>query len=122
MTQNERDLLEMLKFELQFLECGGYEHSARTPWRATSTFHDSPICLNFNDPTRPHSCSKCLLLQFVPQERRNEDSPCWFIPLTALGETVNYYVHCGTKLELEEALATWLRRTIKSIEDKHAGK
>ena len=122
MTQNERDLLEMLKFELKFLECGGYEHSARTPWRAPSTFEDSPICLNFNDLTHPHPCSECRLMQFVPEERRTENLPCWFIPLTAIGETVNYYVHCGTKFELEEALAAWLRRTIKSIEDKHAGK
>jgi hypothetical protein len=122
MTQNERDLLEMLKFELRFLECGGYEHSARTPWRTPSTFEDSPICLNFNDLTHPHPCSECLLMQFVPEERRTENLPCWFIPLTAIGETVNYFVHCGTKFELEEALAAWLRRTINSIEDKHAGK
>jgi len=122
MTQNEHNLLDMLKFELRFLESGGYERSARTPWRATSTFQDSPICLNFNDPTRPHPCSKCLLLQFVPEERRTENLPCWFIPLTAIGETVNYYVHCGTKLELEQALAAWLRSTIKSIEHEHSGR
>jgi len=120
MTQNEHDLLKKLKFELKFLESGGYEHSARTPWRAASTFQDSPICLNFNDPTRPHACSKCLLLQFVPEERRTESLPCWFIPLSAKGETVNYYVHYGTKLELEEALDAWLRRTIKSIEPEPA--
>jgi len=122
MADDERDLLETLKFELKFLETGGYKHSRRALWRAASTFQDSPTCLNFNDPTRAHPCSKCLLLQFVPVERRTEKLPCWFIPLTALGETVNYYANCGTQLELEEALAAWLRRTIKSIELKHAAK
>ena len=48
--------------------------------------------------------------------------PCWFIPLTAIGETVNYYANCGTQLELEEALAAWLRKTIRSIELERAAK
>ena len=122
MAKNERNLLETLKFELKFLESGGYKQSVRTPWRASSTFQDSPTCLNFNDPTRAHPCSKCLLLQFVPVERRSETLPCWFIPLTAMGETVNYYANCGTQDELEEALAAWLRRTIKRIELEHAAK
>ena len=120
MAEKKRDLLETLKFELKFLESGGYRRSARTPWRASNTFQDSPTCLNFNDPTRSHPCSKCLLLQFVPVERRTEELPCWFIPLTAMGETVKYYANCGTQLELEEALAAWLRDTIKSIELNHA--
>jgi len=122
MANYKSDLLETLKFELKFLESGGYARSVRTPWRAASTFQDSPTCLNFNDPTRAHPCSKCLLLQFVPVERRTEKLPCWFIPLTAMGETVNYYANCGTQLELEEALAAWLRRTIKSMELEHAAK
>jgi hypothetical protein len=31
MQKDERDLLEVLKFELQFLEDGGYGRSPRTP-------------------------------------------------------------------------------------------
>jgi hypothetical protein len=122
MAEDERDLLETLKFELKFLESGGYERSPRAPWRAASTFQDSPICLNFNDPAQPHPCSGCLLLQFVPEERKTENVPCWFIPLTAVGETVHYYAHCGTRLELEEALAAWLRRTIQRLEHERGGK
>lgn len=122
MAEDERDLLATLKFELKFLEGGGYGRALRTAWRASSTFQDSPTCLNFNDPTRSRPCSKCLLLQFVPLERRTEKLPCWFIPLTAMGETVNYYANCGTQHELEEALAAWLRRTIQSIELDHAAK
>jgi hypothetical protein len=120
MAEDERDLLEILNFELKFLESGGYERYPRARWRAASTFQDSPTCLNFNDPTRPHPCSECLLLQFVPEERKTEEVPCWFIPLTAMGETVDYYANCGTQIELEEALAAWLRRTIKRIEVERA--
>ena len=122
MPEDGRNLLETLKFELKFLEDGGYGRSPRTPWRATNPFQDSPTCLNFNDPTRPHPCSECSLMQFVPEERRTENLPCWFIPLTPRGETVNYCANCGTNIELEEALAAWLRRTIKSIELERAAK
>jgi len=122
MAEDEHDLLETLKFELKFLESGGYERSHRAPWRAASTFQDSPTCLNFNDPARPHPCSGCLLMQFVPEERKTENVPCWFIPLTAVGETVSYYAHCGTRLELEEALAAWLRTTIQRLEHEGGGK
>ena len=31
--KDERDLLEVLKFELNFLEKGGYGRSVKTPWR-----------------------------------------------------------------------------------------
>jgi hypothetical protein len=121
MAEDERDLLEMLKFELKFLESRGYERPTRTPWRALSTFQDSPTCLNFENPSRPHPCSGCLLLQFVPEERKTENVPCWFIPLTTMGETVNYYANYGTQSELEEALAAWLRKTITRIEQERVG-
>jgi hypothetical protein len=55
MTDENRALLEMLKFELRFLEEGGYGRSPRTPWKPTRTFQDSPSCLNFDDPARPSS-------------------------------------------------------------------
>ena len=41
MQKDERDLLDVLKFELQFLEDGGYGRSARTPWRPQYIFEDS---------------------------------------------------------------------------------
>ncbi len=122
MAEDSPDLLETLKFELKFLEDGGYGRSPRTPWRPTLPLRDSPTCLNFNDAARPHPCSECVWVQFVPQERRKETLPCWFIPLTAMGETVDYYAHCGTQREFEEALAAWLRGTIQRIEGERAGK
>ena len=50
MTKDKRDLLDVLKAELQFLEKGGYRHTARAEWRPQFIFQDSPTCLNF-DPT-----------------------------------------------------------------------
>jgi hypothetical protein len=120
MTQDERDLLDLLKFELKFLEDGGYGRSPRTPRRRQVVFEDSPTCPNFGDPTRPHSCAECLLLRFVPCELRDQVSPCRHIPLTDKGETIDYFYYCGTQLELlklEEALAGWLRKQISRIEE-----
>jgi len=84
-------------------------------------FQDSPTCLNFNDPARPHPCSDCLLMRFVPEERKEELVPCCFIPLTQSGETVDYFNRCGTQLELEEALCNWLRTAIHRIESEGRG-
>jgi len=118
MMQAKSDLLELLKFELKFLEDGGYGRSPRTPWLPTRTFQDSPSCLNFNDPSRPHPCSACVLMRFVPEQWKNENVPCWFIPLSASGETIDSYSRWGTQLELEEALGEWLRNTIQKIESE----
>ena len=116
MTQANRELLDLLKFELKFLEDGGYGRSTHTPWRPTRTFQDSPSCLNFDDPARPHSCSECVLMRFIPREHQKENVPCWFIPLNVNGETVDYFSRCGTQLELEDALGGWLRKKIHEIE------
>ena len=44
MSNDKRDILEVLKFELNFLEQGGYGRSVRTPWKPTSIFQDSLSC------------------------------------------------------------------------------
>jgi hypothetical protein len=116
MTQDDRDILEVLKFELSFLEDGGYGRSPHAPWRAPAIFEDSPICPNFCDPARPHPCESCLLEQFVPEARRSENTPCRFIELTEDGVTVDDLYRTGSQIEMEEALARWLRAQIQKIE------
>jgi hypothetical protein len=118
MAQDEHDLLDLLKFELKFLEDGGYRRSPRTPWRAPYIFEDSPTCPNFADPARPQPCTECPLMRFVPSELRDQVSPCRLIPLTDKGETIDYFYRCGTQLELEEAVADWLRKQISQIEEQ----
>lgn len=116
MGQDNRDILEVLRFELSFLQDGGYGRSPHSPWRAPAIFEDSPICPNFCDPARPHPCESCLLEQFVPPDRRAEAIPCRFIELTPRGESVEDFYRTGTQADMEEALADWLRTQIERIE------
>jgi hypothetical protein len=118
MAKDESDLLDLLKFELKFLEDGGYGRSPHTPWRRPLVFEDSLTCPNFGDPAHTHPCSECLLMEFVPAELKDQVSPCRLIPLTPKGETADYFYRCGTQLELEEALAGWLRDQISQIEQQ----
>jgi hypothetical protein len=59
-------------------------------------------------------------MKFVPGELQSETSPCRFIPLNEAGETIDYFYRCGTQLEMEEALAGWLRNQITRIEQQLA--
>ena len=116
MAQDGRDILDVLRFELSFLQDGGYGRLPNSPWRAPAIFEDSPICPNFCDPARPQPCDSCLLAQFVPDRQRSESIPCRFIPLTKEGQTVEDLYRTGSQVEMEEALANWLRAQIKRIE------
>jgi hypothetical protein len=116
MAHKNRDILEILRFELRFLEDGGYARSPYAPWRAPYIFEDSPTCLNFKDSARPHACSECLLTQLVPPDLREQDVPCRFIPLNDKGQTVDSLYHTGTQVEMTEALRDWLSREIRRIE------
>jgi hypothetical protein len=122
MADDKRDLLEVLKFELSFLEQGGYGRSVRTPWKPTSVFRDSLSCLNFNEPDRPHPCSECVLTDLVPVDSLQQDIPCHFIPLNNEGETVDSMERQYNQLELEEAVRNWLRVTIRKLEAEKAQK
>jgi hypothetical protein len=55
-------------------------------------------------------------MKFVPDELRKENSPCRFIPLNENRQTIDYFYRCGTQLEMEEALAGWLRSQITGIQ------
>jgi hypothetical protein len=118
MTQAGYEMLELLRFELKFLEDGGYGRSPRTPWRRPLIFEDSPSCLNLGDPARTRPCSECLLMKFVPEGLQKENTPCRFIPLNESGETIDYFYRCGTQMEMEEALAGWLRSQITRVEQQ----
>ena len=118
MAQDQRDILDVLRFELSFLQDGGYGRSPHAPWRAPAVFEDSPICPNFCDPARPHPCESCLLEQFVPEDRRTEAIPCRFIQLNQEGQSVDDLYRSGTQADMEEALAVWLRAQITKIEQE----
>jgi hypothetical protein len=80
-----------------------------------NVFEDSPTCLNFDDSARPHPCAECSLMESVPPQFQGESAPCRFIPLTEAGETVDHFYRSGTQMELEGALACWLRKQIERM-------
>ncbi len=115
------DVLDLLRFELKFLEDGGYGRSVRTPWKPTSIFQDSPTCINFADAHRTRPCEECLLLDFVPPDRRTQTVPCHHIPLNSAGETVEKLLRRGNQEGLEDTVAAWLRAVIEHLQEKEIG-
>src|ERR1700740_3581175 len=120
MTSDKRDLLAVLKSELQFLEKGGYRHTQRVAWRPHYVFQDSPSCLNFDPTQQPRRCSECILTQLVPQDMQGKKFPCRYIPLNERGETVDSFYRSGTQEELESELGRWLRAEIERLEKQKA--
>jgi hypothetical protein len=115
MSKDNRNLLDVLKFELEFLEQGGYGRLPREAWRPRFIFEDSPTCMNFNSKDR-EPCSECLLMQFVPEDARKEQTPCIHIPLSLSGDTLDSLYRTGTQQEIEAALGDWLRATIHRLD------
>jgi hypothetical protein len=120
MSKDERDVLELLKTELDFIEKGGYGRSVKTPWKMTEAFRDSLTCVNYALPEKAHPCSECHLIDFVPREKRTEDLPCHAIPLNDAGDTVESLELENNQAKLEEVLKQWMRGKIKQIEADRA--
>ena len=120
MAQDDRDILELLKSELDFIEQGGYGRSVRTPWKPQSTFQDSLTCINYGYPYRAHPCNECHLLDFVSPEHHSAEVPCHYIPLNETGETIEDFEAQDNQAKLERNVRDWLRTKIKQIEEERA--
>jgi len=120
MAKDDRDILELLKEELDFIEKGGYGRSVRTPWNPKSAFQDSLTCINYGYPYRAHPCNECHLLDFVGPEHQDAEVPCHFIPLNEAGETIEDLESEDNQAKLERQVRDWLRARIKEIEEKRA--
>ena len=116
MSSDKRDLLTVLKAELEFVERGGYRNTDLSAWRPQFIFQDSPTCLNSDPAKPPRPCSECVLNQLVPEDLRRRNIPCRYIPLNEQGETIDSFYRSGTREELESALRNWLRRTIQRLD------
>lgn len=116
MPQDDRDTLEVLKAELNFVTKGGYGRSPREPWKAVLPLEDSPTCMNYDSKESPAPCAECLLMQFVPPDKLGEKVPCRHIRVTPAGESLLELYRYGTEQEVEEALANWLKREIAKLE------
>jgi hypothetical protein len=121
MAMSDKDppeILAALQAELAFIEEGGYRRPAADPWRARSAFQDSPICPNFRFSGVTAPCDECILMQFVPPDRRDAKIPCHHIPLTEAGDTVDSAERWADPDELEAFVKIWLRKTIDQLEKK----
>jgi len=118
MAKDERDIIELLEFELRSIEDGGYGRSVRTPWRPKTMFLDSFTCINYGDPERSLPCEDCHLIDFVPDEHKNADKPCHCIPLNEAGETIGSLEQYDNQEHMEEAVKAWLRATIKRLKEE----
>ena len=116
MPQDDRNTLQVLKSEFNFVKKGGYGRSPREPWRAQLFLEDSPTCMNFDSKENRAPCAECLLMQFVPADKRGEKVPCRHIPLTSGGDTLLHLYRGGTEEQIEEALAIWLDKEIAKLE------
>jgi hypothetical protein len=120
MTKDDRDILELLKDELSFIELGGYGRSVRTPWKPTSTFQDSLTCINYGYPYRAHPCNECHLIDFVAPEHQRTDIPCHHITLDEAGATIEDLEATDNEAKLERKVKDWLRARIREIEEERA--
>ncbi len=118
MQRDERDLLDVLKSELKFLDEGGYARSPGQSWRPVYVFEDSPNCMSHDYEVNPRSCGDCSLMQLVPPEFRSGKHPCRHIPLNAAGETLDSLYRHADDQEIEEAVRKWLQVTIAHLEEQ----
>ena len=118
MKKDERDLLDVLKFELKYLQTGGYRQSLRQPWRWRYIFEDSPTCFNIQHKQHADSCADCVLIDLVPAEFRCEQAPCQYIPMNSQGETLDSLYELGDACEVEGKVGKWLQTTIERLEEE----
>jgi hypothetical protein len=116
MYKDERDLSDVLKAELAFLEKGGYGRSPRESWRQPLIFEDSPSCMNYDSKDHAEPCSSCVLFQLVPPQFRGNKIPCRYIPLNAEGETLDSLYRSSHQFEVEGVFGNWLREMIAAVE------
>jgi len=77
-------------------------------------FEDTAICRR--SPFYSCRSSRCVLMQFVPEEFLSAITPCRHIPLTATGESLEILYSTRTAHETQSAVSAWLSLTIETLE------
>jgi hypothetical protein len=120
MKSDKRNLLDVLKKELEFVEKGGYLHPARAAWRPQFMFQDSPTCLNYQPSDYPSSCTDCVMTQLLPAHAQLRKFPCRYISLNEQGDTLDLLYRAATQKETEATFIDWLKTTIARLERQKA--
>ena len=118
MESDLKEIIEQLKLQRDIIKDGGYGRSVRTPWKEEQLFRDSITCLNVGETVKKHPCNECLLWEWVPEDHKDEDIPCHFIPLNEKGKSIAELEDAGKREEAEQALLVWLDSTIEKLEEK----
>ena len=121
MAPDIKEIIEQLKLQRDIVKDGGYGRSVRTPWKEERLFRDSITCLNVTEQVKKHPCNECLLWEWVPEDHKDEDIPCQFIPLDAQGNSIAELEEAGKREEAEQALLVWLDSTIQKLEERVTG-
>jgi len=82
-------------------------------------FSQSLVCIeHWLIPERKAGCGgDCILMDWVPAEFRQPESPCHFIPLNGAGETVKALE--ADQDRLETAVKNWLRANIERLNQEN---
>jgi hypothetical protein len=120
MAPDLKEIIDQLKLQRDIVKDGGYGRSVRTPWKEERLFRDSITCLNVTEQVKKHPCNECLLWEWVPEDHKDEDIPCQFIPLNEQGHSIAELEEAGKREEAEQALLVWLDSTIQKLEEKLA--
>ncbi len=114
MKVDRQQVIETLRYELNFLEQGGYDHNVSGDG-LPSPFRTGFSCINFGDPLRRHACHECDLYEFVPEKARTDDTPCHGIELEP-GVTIGQLLAAGERKRMVTLLERWLREMIARLE------
>ncbi len=114
MPSNKQEMIDKLRLEIQVIERGGYHPSVREPRKQPRIFRDSVSCLNHGLEEKREPCDHCYLMEFVPEEYRDEEMPCHHIPLNEVGDTVASLQSNPDRLQAE--LLGWLSRTVARLQ------
>lgn len=121
MRNDYEQALELLKGELEFVRNGGFKNCPHSPWCAPHNLADYPACHNFANIATFGVCSECWLMQFIEPERREEEVPCRFVQLTAIGASVDSLCRCSTPGETAQILGLWLEQRIHQLQQDVLG-
>ncbi len=120
MNADRRELIEMLKLEIEVIERGGYLPSVREPRKELKIFRDSISCPNLALEQKTTPCAHCWLAQYIPANHMDKEEPCHYIPLNDRGDTVASLVERGDAEGARRELLNWLRRRVTELEREAA--
>ena len=117
MTNDERDILEMLLLEIDFFRKGECVRLLDTPWLFKSLFQDSLVHLDHGYVQQARPCKECQPFSLLPYTRDFDDLPCHhnFLHEGRIGfeRADDGYM----PPEFQHVVTNWLRARITKIKD-----